>query len=211
MMKYGLGLLMGAWVMSAAASAAAETSGPDETAGPDEPLVRVTIVSPSDGAELGPGPLALDVLVDAVGVAQYGSAVHLLVDGVADDGVCEVDGACTFAVTLDTGEHELRAVIGDGDAIEWASSPVVTVNVGPVELPSDTEAGPGQTTDEETGDQETGDQETGDQATGDPQAAGPSGDDNAKGCAIDRPGPASAIVMVGMVLLGYSRRRRSAA
>jgi hypothetical protein len=204
-MKYGLGLLMGAWVMGAAASAAAETTGPEETTGPAEPLASVMIISPSDGAELGPSPLALDVLVEASGVAEYESGVYLLVDGVADDGVCEVDGACTFAVTLDAGEHELRAVIGDGDAIEVASSPIVTVNVGPVELPSDTETGPGQTSDQETGDQETGDQETGEQET-DAQ----SHDDGAKGCAVDRSGPASAIVMMGLVLLGWSRRRTAA-
>lgn len=107
--------------MAAATTARADLREPD----PDVTPPEVTIVSPSDGALLSADERivveveATDPPPERTGVAS----VQLLVDG--EPLLLNEESPWTFAIGLDHGSYELRAVARDWEGNEGTSEPVM--------------------------------------------------------------------------------------
>src|SRR5690349_17692291 len=110
----------------ARAETTSDTDWTTTDTGETEGDVSVEIVAPTDGAVLEGDPAVVDVDVYATGVE--GGLVHLLVDGAAVEGSCDVSGQCLFQIELALGEHDLQAQI-DVEGGVLASSAIVSVTV----------------------------------------------------------------------------------
>ncbi len=179
-------------------------AGADGDAEPDQD--DVCIVAPADGTVVQGVPAAIEVEVEASnGSNLVVEEVGLRVDGVDLEGMaCEGPGACTFAVELDEGEHQLRAYARRNLGPEIVSNVVTLTVVAVAGTSTGADASTSSSTSGSTGDES---EASGGQPP--PPPVGNGGDEAGCGCGQGRGGGWPGLLVLLLAARGHRRPRRS--